>query len=525
MLPINIESIFDGDSSVEWERIEFKKGWNPLAVFHSICAFANDFNNLDGGYIFIGVEEKSGKPILPPHGLTQMEIDKIQNELLNFGNSKIHPPFHPLAFPMKYQDRMILVLRVPGGENRPYQTVKGLGKNSDRGYYIRVLNATVEARGQKLTELLSLAQRVPFDDRFNQNAGLDDLDFDLIRGFLKEVKSELAEYAEKLEFEQLCRQMNIVGGSTEGPLPKNVGLMFFSSNPSQFFPQTQIDVVKLPTGTEGSRIIEKTFYGPIHQQIRNALHYISTTVIEEIILKDPNKAESDKVLNYPYQAIEELLVNAVYHRGYDVREPIEVRILPDRITITSYPGPDRSISLGKLAVGSLVARRYRNRRIGEFLKELNLTEGRGTGIPIAIKAMEDNSSPPPNFETDEDNSYFIATLPINSAFTSGGASGVATPILAPEVTEFLNENAVSILEYCLTPRSRSEIQMELKLRDAKHLRERYIYPLLEAKVIVMTDPTHPRSLSQRFKTTKLGKSVLEDWRKRTNSIPRLLFDE
>jgi len=28
-----------------------------------------------------------------------------------------------------------------------------------------------------------------------------------------------------------------------------------------------------------------------------------------------------------------------------------------------------------------VSRRYRNRRIGEFLKELNLTEGRSTGIP------------------------------------------------------------------------------------------------------------------------------------------------
>lgn len=29
----------------------------------------------------------------------------------------------------------------------------------------------------------------------------------------------------------------------------------------------------------------------------------------------------------------------------------------------------------------VVCRRYRNRRIGEFLKELELTEGRSTGIP------------------------------------------------------------------------------------------------------------------------------------------------
>lgn len=26
---------------VEWERLEFKRGWNPEAVLHTLCAFAN----------------------------------------------------------------------------------------------------------------------------------------------------------------------------------------------------------------------------------------------------------------------------------------------------------------------------------------------------------------------------------------------------------------------------------------------------------------------------------------------------
>ena len=38
-----------------------------------------------------------------------------------------------------------------------------------------------------------------------------------------------------------------------------------------------------------------------------------------------------------------MLVNAVYHPGYDVREPIEVRINPGTIEILSYSGPDPSI--------------------------------------------------------------------------------------------------------------------------------------------------------------------------------------
>ena len=56
-LPINIESLLHG-KAVEWERLEFKAGWDPLAVLHTICAFANDFHNLGGGYIIVGVASK-----------------------------------------------------------------------------------------------------------------------------------------------------------------------------------------------------------------------------------------------------------------------------------------------------------------------------------------------------------------------------------------------------------------------------------------------------------------------------------
>lgn len=48
-LPININAILD-KHIIESERIEFKKGWNPKAVLHTLCAFANDFHNLGGGY-------------------------------------------------------------------------------------------------------------------------------------------------------------------------------------------------------------------------------------------------------------------------------------------------------------------------------------------------------------------------------------------------------------------------------------------------------------------------------------------
>jgi len=66
--------------------------------------------------------------------------------------------------------------------------------------------------------------------------------------------------------------------------------------------------------------------------------------------------------------------------------------------------------------GIIRNKRYRNRRIGDFLKELDMTEGRGTGIPIIRKEMAKNGSPEPRFETDDNYSYFITTLPIHPAF-------------------------------------------------------------------------------------------------------------
>ena len=39
-LPINIEELLGG-RAVEGDRIEYKTGWNPDAIYRSVCAFAN----------------------------------------------------------------------------------------------------------------------------------------------------------------------------------------------------------------------------------------------------------------------------------------------------------------------------------------------------------------------------------------------------------------------------------------------------------------------------------------------------
>ena len=109
----------------------------------------------------------------------------------------------------------------------------------------------------------------------------------------------------------------------------------------------------------------------------------------------------------------------MYHRAYDEREPIEVRIENDRIEIVSFPGPDRSVTIEGLKNYRVSNRRYRNRRIGDFLKELRLTEGRNTGFKKILDSLEANGSPKPEFETDNERSYFITRLFIHPSFADG----------------------------------------------------------------------------------------------------------
>lgn len=202
-LPINIESLLHG-KAVEWERLEFKAGWNPLATLHTICAFANDFHNLGGGYIVLGVKEHNGRPVLPPAGLDPPQIDRIQKEPLNLGFNAIQPYYHPIAVPAEIDGREILVIWVLGGQMRPYKTRLTLSKDGkDFGYFIRKGSSTVRAKGTDEAELLSLAATVPFDDRINQRAKMEDLSRELMQDYLRQVGSDLARPARTLPLLEL----------------------------------------------------------------------------------------------------------------------------------------------------------------------------------------------------------------------------------------------------------------------------------------------------------------------------------
>ncbi len=228
--------------------------------------------------------------------------------------------------------------------------------------------------------------------------------------------------------------------------------------------------------------------------------------------KHPDRAEADRFFNYPFPAIEEALCNAVYHRSYEIREPVEVRILPDRITISSFPGPDRSIRKKDMLEFRFLSRRYRNRRVGEFLKELEMTEGRGTGIPKMLRAIQANGSPMPVFHTDDDRTYFLVELSIHPVFAKvlkQKALKQVTPQVTPQVIDLLNALQGEM--------ARSQLQERLGLRDRFHFRDAYLLPALEHGLIEMTIPDKPRSSKQKYRLTAKGKKKVKSEKLRMKS--------
>jgi ATP-dependent DNA helicase RecG len=533
-LHINIEDLLSA-KTVESDRIEFKEGWNPDAIYRSICAFANDFDNTGGGYILIGVEEKEGVAKRPVKGLSPSEIAEIQKKMIGF-NNLINPAYHPKLFIEPIDKKQIIILWVSGGSNRPYEVPEQITSSSKRNfYYIRKYANSVKANTEEKQELISLANQIPFDDRANTQASINDISMVLVQDHLRKTGSKLAGDIGKRPNNEILQQMELISGPEEHLFPRNVALMMFAENPEKFFPCSHVEVVHFPNGAEDPKFKEyPKITGTIPAQIEKTLQLLKTNFLKEEVIKTEGKAKSDRIWNYPYGALEESIANALYHRDYQVREPVEIRIYPNSIVILNYGGPDRSIRMTAFNSGIIRPRRYRNRRLGDFLKELKLTEGKATGIPAILKALKDNGSPAPHFDTDDDRSFFEIELfkhasatPIDdgsetdnkkdgkelkqlSTRLSASLSTRLSTSLSTRLSAQVTETIKVLLMVEKEPLKREEIMTGIgKLNNTKSVRK-YMEPLEEIGWISKTIPDKPNSQLQRYALTTKGKKLLEE---------------
>ena len=238
-IPINIEDLLN-KRKIESNRIEFKKGWNPDKIYRTVCAFANDFDNIGGGYIVVGIEEeeRTGIAKRPVTGVPIEALNDIQKDMVGY-NNKIEPYYMPRIDVQEVDGKSVLVIWAPAGVNRPYNVRERVtAKQSPSKWCIRSGTSTIEAKGEVLDELREMANRTPFDERGNERIDISDISPALVLDYLQTVGSRLANDFESKPFVEILGQMDLLTGPTEHQILKNVAAMMFCKNPAKFFPTT-----------------------------------------------------------------------------------------------------------------------------------------------------------------------------------------------------------------------------------------------------------------------------------------------
>ena len=180
-LPINIEEPLSG-RAVEGDRIEYKTGWNvteverrasligmprwsnvieynPDAIYRTICAFANDFDETGGGYIVVGVKEVNGRAIRPVIGIDPKQVEPIEKDMVGF-NNLIRPYYQPRLYIEEADGKTILVIKVSPGERRPY--MKELDLTEGRATGIPTIQEELEANGSPSAKIETDDERTYF---------------------------------------------------------------------------------------------------------------------------------------------------------------------------------------------------------------------------------------------------------------------------------------------------------------------------------------------------------------------------
>ena len=535
------------------------------AIYHTICAFANDFENLGGGYIVVGVEEKNGMAKRPVLGVPEEQLDKIQQQMVGF-NNKFVPYYQPQTTVEEVDGKKVLVIRVARGQNRPYTIpIDVTAKQSSPAFYVRSGTSSIVAKGEVLEELRDMASRIPFVERGNPQIKLSDISRIHLKDYLLKVNSRLREVdlSSDTNLMDVLEQMDLLAGPSENRMIKNVAAMMFCRHQEQFFPVTIARMAIFHEGREKNPNNFKAFpviKGTVPEMIDKVLETLKANVIQERIIKPKDDARSIRFFNYPYQALEEAVVNAFYHRDYQVYEPVEITIEPHRISILSFSGPDRSISMQSIKEArSLRSRRYRNRRLGDFLNGLNLSEGWATGIPTIQNELEKNGSPYATIETDEGRTFFLIDIPCHPEFLK---EEEVVPTLSQPVSTLsqawmqamdevmknsstdsseriltlcinlvstlyqpLSQPLVGAVEYwrksdsygvilklltiLLESTSMKGLLEKSNQKSRVRLAQYYVKPLLELELIKMKYPDNPHHQNQQYVLTEIGRMLLE----------------
>jgi ATP-dependent DNA helicase RecG len=384
----------------ENEQTEWKENVADVDdVVRTLSAFANDLQNLGGGYVVCGVAEARdahGFPQLVRSGLTVNRLKEIENKVLARCRDRVSPSIAPLVEELEANDsgRRILVFVQPTtGAAHTFR-----GDKDGAKHFVRVSRSTIEARNGLLRDLLVRRGGLePWDRRPCNAATAADIDRLTLRDTVDLLGlGDDTQSVERYLSDQTALSAFVPPLMVREPLsgilrPRYFALLLFGRAPQMFIPGA-VSFFSKYEGTERSAP-----RGERVEQARTLIDQLRTILpaaeAEAVTLFDKLDAVHPSVRKYPARAIREAVVNAFAHRDYELHDPLRVTAFRDRIEVSSPGGLPSGMPEDALVAGT-AGPRWRNQALAWFLSRLGYAEAEGQGLTTIQSTLREAGCPP-----------------------------------------------------------------------------------------------------------------------------------
>jgi len=357
---------FDMTSKKESQFIEFKSGWRNEHL-KIISAFANG----DGGELVIGLDDK-GKPIGLKNSSKLLEDipNRIRNKLGIIPSIKLE------------KDKNKEIMRI------------GISPSSvpisyDGRYYVRSGSTTLALEGSELSDFILKKSGITWDDLVEDEANLEDINPKTVGKFSSYAIDRLPSVKDEKNIESVLTKLDLLKGSQI----KKAALLLFGTRPQKFYLQSQVKIGKFLTDTE--IITNDIVEGNLFEQVENTLEVLrSKYLVSHITYEEIHRRE---ILEYPYEALREAIINALIHRNYAGTSSVQIRVFQDKLSIMNEGKLPPEVPVEKLKTDHVS--KPRNPLLAKVFYLAGFIEswGRGT-IKIVEKCLEQELPEPDFFE-------------------------------------------------------------------------------------------------------------------------------
>jgi ATP-dependent DNA helicase RecG len=233
----------------------------------------------------------------------------------------------------------------------------------------------------------------PFDQRSVSGARLDELD---LRFFAEEyLPNAVTPEVLRENGRSLPEQLAALHLASPDGVPNVAGMLILGREPTTYLPGAYVQFLQIDGVELTDPIIDrKELSGPLPSVLRrmdeitSARIRVATTVTGTTVER--------RTPNYPMEAMQQLLRNAVMHRNYETSNaPVQWYWFSDRIEIHNPGGLYGRAT--EATFGQPGSNDYRNPTIAGALHVLGFVQRFGLGVPLARKACRENGNPDPEF--------------------------------------------------------------------------------------------------------------------------------